>query len=375
VDERARAVQSLSLSDRRFRLTLEATKDAVYERDAGTDTLAWSGNGLAPIGYVAEQSPHHVAAMLAMVHPDDRERTANSHRAAIDGGGQVWEAEFRLRRADGSYADMHEQGFIVRDGAGKPRQLVAALRDITERRLTEELNQRLAHASRLTAMGELTASIAHEINQPISAILSNVDAAEMLLDAGASDTAEFRQILKDIRDDDLRASEVIQHIRGLANKRRIDVEPFDVNALVQAALRLVAATLRQRSVAVTTRFGHFGLVAADRIHTQQVLLNLVFNGVDAMADVPQHARRLEIATAAYRSTGVQVSVRDRGHGIAPEHFDRIFESFFTTKRTGMGMGLSIARSLVEHQGGTIWAENDVGGGAIFRFTVPLIGQP
>ncbi|HEY6893500.1 MAG TPA: MASE1 domain-containing protein, partial [Rhodanobacteraceae bacterium] len=254
VTERSRAEQSLQSSDRRFQLVLQATRDSVYERDMATGALWWSANGLAQFGYPHERCPANFFEAVEFVHPEDRERAIRSHAAAVEGNETLWEAEFRVRRANGTYAHAQEKGFIVRDAKGRVQQVIATLTDVTERRDNEELSHRLAQATRLTAMGELTATIAHEINQPMSAILSNVDAAEMLLDSAADDGTELRQILADIRNDDLRASEVIRQIRSLAKKRDTEFAAFDLNELLRAVLRLVAPTMRQRGVAISTEF-------------------------------------------------------------------------------------------------------------------------
>ena len=370
--ERARAQRSLLLSDRRFQLVLQATKDSVYERDVATDALWWSGNGLAQFGYAADNAPGNFASTVEMLHPDDRERTIRTRAGAVDNGDPLWEAEFRLRRPDGTYAHVHEQGLIVRDAGRRPLQMIATLTDVTERHDADEFSQRLAQASRLTAIGELTASIAHEINQPMSAILSNVDAAEMLLDAGDQGSSELRRVLDDIRSDDLRASEIIQHIRGLAKKRKTEVEQFDINDLIRAVLRLVGPTVKQRGVALDTDLKRVPLVRADRIHVQQVLLNLLFNGMDAMSTTPDGERALHITTSQIDMMTVEVRVRDRGHGVPPDQLDRIFDSFFTTKKNGMGLGLSITRSLLQTHGGAIRAENNGDAGATFRFTLPTV---
>jgi PAS domain S-box-containing protein len=371
VEERRRSAESLRLSDRRFQLVLEATRDCVYERDAATDQLWWSGNRLVQFGYARGTCPGDFASWERLIHPDDRERAVGHLTTCVESGQQLWESEFRLRRADGSHAHVHEQGFIVRDYRGRPLQMIGALTDITERRNTDELSHRLAHASRLTAMGELTASIAHEISQPMSAILSNVDAAEMLLDAGEHHSGELRQILEDIRNDDLRASEVIRHIRGLAKKRDTDFEPFDVNALVEDVLRLVSPVARRRGVVLGAELMPVLPVHGDRIYVQQVLLNLLFNGMDAMSATAADRRLLRVRTAGVEGDKVEVSVRDSGHGIPHDKMDRVFESFFTTKKDGMGLGLSIARSLIQAHGGRIRAENNRDGGATFRFTLPV----
>ena len=373
--ERSRTEQLLRASDRRFRLVLSATRDAVYEHDLSNDAMSWSGHGLMPFGYTLADGSKDFAAHLALVHPDDAERARRARTAAIEGAEQVWKSEFRLRRADGSYAHVQEQGFIVRDRAGEALQMVGALTDITERRDADELSQRLAHASRLTAMGELAASIAHEINQPLCAILSNVGTAEILLEAGDRGSTHLRQILRDIRDDDLRASEVIRHIRALANKRDVEIERFELNQLVEVVLRLVVPTMRKRGVSLRTRYGEPVDVHADRIHVQQVLLNLIFNSMDAMAASPEHGRIVTVSTSRADDGAALVRVHDCGHGIAADDLPRLFDSFFTTKKDGMGLGLSIARSLVEIHGGTIWAENNAEGGATFCFTLQVERPP
>src|SRR6185437_6689961 len=193
-------------------------------------------------------------------------------------------------------------------------------------------------------MGELTASIAHEINQPMSAILSNVDAAEMLLDANELDRRELRQILSDIRGDDLRASEIIRHIRGLANKRQADAERFDVNELVRMVLRLVAPTVKRRGMSLEVELNRVPLIHADRIHVQQVLLNLLFNAMDAMSSTPEHDRSIRIVTSSVRPhTSIASSTRSsRRSGTA---WASAFRSRArSSRRTAAGSGRRTTRT-------------------------------
>jgi PAS domain S-box-containing protein len=369
LQERGRADAALRVRDTRFRLMLEATKDSVYDRDMATDRLSWSGSSLEAVGYDPERRPATFGAWLNVIHPDDRGHVAATVARTIAEGDTRWQSEFRVRRGDGSYAHVREKGFVVRDERGSSVQAIAALTDTTERHDMDELSSRLAHASRLTAMGELTASIAHEINQPMSAILSNVDAAEMLLDSGQYHEEELRSILEDIRSDDLRASEIIRHIRGLAKKGEANVQHFALHELIEGVQRLVAPIAQRRRVQLGASFCGATEVLADRIHVQQVLLNLLFNGMDAMDGVYENARRIDVTTLCRDDGFVEVAVRDSGNGIRPEQIGRVFDSFFTTKRDGMGLGLSIARSLVEANGGAIWASNNEGSGATFRFTL------
>jgi signal transduction histidine kinase len=224
-------------------------------------------------------------------------------------------------------------------------------------------------------MGELTASIAHEINQPLGAILSNADAAEMLLESSPSALNQVRDILGDIRKDDLRASEVIRRLRALLRKRELEMHPVDLNEVTSEVVLLVRAESRRRGVTVASEpAGDLPLVRGDKVHLQQVLLNLVLNGMEAVADVPGE-KRVTVLAGVNANGYAEIAVSDRGPGVQPDRLPRLFDPFFSTKKEGMGLGLSIARSLVEAHGGRIWAENNPDGGATFRFTLPTNHQP
>jgi PAS domain S-box-containing protein len=367
ITERRRTEELLRLSDERFQLLLAASRDAIYDWDLTSHSRWWSDNGLERFGLPQGREASDIASWARRLHPDDGPDIAARLQAMLAGADQLWDAHYRLRHADGTYLHVHDRGFVLRRD-GKTVRMIGSLTDVTESRIADELNQKLLHASRLTAMGELTASIAHEINQPMSAILSNVDAAEMLLDASALNDKELRAILDDIRRDDLRAAEIIRHVRGLASKRSLEIELFDVNRLIREVVRLVAPTAQRRGIHLQLMLDDVPNVSGDRVHVQQVLLNLLFNGLDAMADAREGARALTIRSAA--ATGsVEVLVRDHGHGIADDALGRIFDAFYTTKKDGMGLGLAIARSFVEAHGGTIAAENNIDGGATFKFTL------
>lgn len=243
-----------------------------------------------------------------------------------------------------------------------------------QRRLAEaEAAQRrieLARGSRLAAMGELSASIAHEIGQPLGAILSNTDAAELMLQSGRADQAQLLEILSDIRRDDLRAHEVIRRLRALLRKQQIEHAPLDLHDALQESLQLLAPELRARGVRVESDLSaHDAWLVGDRIQIQQVALNLVRNAIDALGDVPPASRVIDVATADVAG-GIEFRVADPGHGIAAEHQGKVFESFFTTKPLGMGMGLSIVRSIVEAHGGTVTAEARAEQGTVFRVWLP-----
>jgi PAS domain S-box-containing protein len=260
--------------------------------------------------------------------------------------------------------------YPVKDAQGALLGVSTVVQETTERKQIEEARQELAHASRLTLLGEMTASIAHEINQPLGAILSNADAAEILLESAPSSLAEVRHILDDIRKDDLRASEVIRRVRALLRKRELELQPVDLNEVISEVFGLTRAESRRRRVAIQAELAtDLPLVRGDKVQLQQVILNLLINGMDAMGDMTG-ARKLTVRSALDENGYVAIAVSDAGSGIAPDRLPRLFDPFFSTKKEGMGLGLPIARSLVEAHGGRIWAENNPCRGATFRFTLP-----
>jgi PAS domain S-box-containing protein len=253
--------------------------------------------------------------------------------------------------------------------------VVVTIRDITDRKLAEEASRNLAHAARLTAVGELTASIAHEINQPLAAILTNADAAELLLESKSPPLDEVRKILADIRYDDIRASEIIRHIRLLTRKRAMQIKSLDVNDVAAEVVKLMESEALRRSVSLSTEFtASPATIFGDRVHLQQVLINLILNGMEAMADTPEGERRLVVRTSTNGQRRVEISVTDCGQGISSEKLPRLFDSFFTTKEDGMGLGLAIARSIIDAHEGHIFAENNPAAGATFRFDLPLSNE-
>jgi signal transduction histidine kinase len=246
----------------------------------------------------------------------------------------------------------------------------------TRRRRAELELQRnreeLAHVARVSTVGELTTSVAHELNQPLGAILSNAEAAEMFLAAEPPALDEVRDILADIRKDDQRASGVIRRMRSLLRKQDLAPQSIEINEEVEEVLKLLSIDASARKVAMKfERTADLPRVRCDPVHLQQVILNLVLNGMEAMAYLPEEKRRIVVRTAPGDNGTVEVAVADSGPGIPVDRLPKLFEPFFTTKKEGMGMGLSIARTIVEAHHGQIWAENNSGGGATLCFTVPV----
>ena len=256
--------------------------------------------------------------------------------------------------------------------------LIWALIVSRKRRIVAEAEARtrreeMARVARVSMMGALTASIAQEINQPMGAILSNADAAEMMLDQGTLDVPKLREILADIRGEDLRASEVIRGVRRLLARREPKATALELNAEIAEALGHLAFDAAHRGVKLVPSFdGNIPPVLGDAVQLQQVFINLVMNAMEASASLPPPEREVRIATRAHAG-GAEVAISDRGTGVPPEQVPRLFDSIFTTKKDGMGLGLSIVRSIVDMHGGRVTYEPNVPHGAIFRVWLPAIG--
>ncbi len=251
--------------------------------------------------------------------------------------------------------------------------------DVTERKRAEldaqRSRQELAHFTRVSTMGELTASLAHELNQPLTGILANAQAARRFLDATPPDLTEVQEILRDIIEDDKRAAEVIRRLRELLRKGESQQLPLNLNTLIRDVAKLVSSDAVIRNVAVTLVLdADLPIVTGDRIQLEQVVLNLLINGMEAMGEGVGDERPLVVRTERTDDKGAHVSVHDAGIGLHAGTHTLVFEPFYTTKTAGMGMGLAIARSIIEAHGGRIWAENNPTRGATFHFTVPGTGE-
>jgi PAS domain S-box-containing protein len=362
-----RAEAALRESEARYRAVVESQTDLVCRYLPDT-TLTFVNESYCR--FFGRRREELIGRKFVELIPEAARHVALRHVASIVSKPRAVGFEHEVVLPDGTVGWQHWIDHPVSASDAPVMELQGIGRDITDRKRAEEANQKLAHASRLAAMGELTASIAHEINQPLGAILANAEAAELLLEAGPGRLDDVRRILADIRKDDLRASEVIRRMRELLRHRPLERQPLDPNEVAADVLKLLGADAARRGVAMETDLAPaLPPVHGDRATLQQVLLNLLLNGMEAMVDTPASRRRLALRTAR-DATGVEVAVTDSGHGLDPGTLPRLFESFFTTKRDGMGMGLSIARSIVEVHGGRIWAENRPEGGATFRFTLP-----
>jgi two-component system, LuxR family, sensor kinase FixL len=361
-------------SQQRMRLAASAADLSLWEWDIIQDEIWTTERGRERAG-ISPTERISFTRFLQSVHPDDREPTQRAVRHALEVSGE-YEAEYRVIPRDGTPRWVVARGQVAHDAQGKPLRLRGVSVDVTERKQAEAELRRLqgevAHVSRVSTMGQLSTALAHELNQPLGAILSNAEAAEMLLDAEPPALGQVREILADIRKDDERAGEVIRRMRALLRKREMEMLPVDIRDLVHNVLELVSGDAALRKVTVRAEVDSRPLpIRGDRVHLQQVLLNLLVNALEAVAGNPSEERQVTVQAGRNHAGEIEVSVSDIGPGIPPAQLPRLFEPFFTTKPDGMGMGISIARTIVQAHNGRIWAENNAEGGATFRFTLPV----
>ncbi|HTX55261.1 MAG TPA: ATP-binding protein [Candidatus Baltobacteraceae bacterium] len=377
---RSRADQALRESEERLSLAADSAGVGLWILETGSGRFWVTPKTRELFGYASED-PITLERFLQSVHGDDREHVRQVVRRVVEEKGEL-HIEYRTVRSDGAIR------WIVSRGRWRPSssstgadRLMGVSLDITERRDAElelgRLRRDLTHMGRTALLGELTASLAHELNQPLTAIAANADVGRQLLQAPAPPLADVIEILTDVQADAERAGEVIQRLRSLLKKDRGRFAPLDLNTIIQEVVALTRndALIRHQPIQLALAPA-LPPVPGDRIQLQQVLLNLVMNGMEAMERQPAATRRLVLHTRA-EDGAVRVGVRDHGPGIPPDQFASIFDSFFTTKATGMGMGLAISRSIVEAHGGKLWAENNPEGGATFWFALPAgdAGRP
>jgi PAS domain S-box-containing protein len=361
---RERAYEALRESEELHRATLSSISDAVFLTD-DEGAFTWICPNVDVIfGYV----PDEVQAMATI----DRLLGANIlDRAELAAKGEIRNIERKVTSKTGEHRTVlvHLKSVSIRGGT-----VLYTCRDITEHRLAEDALSRmqlaLTHASRLALAGELLGSIAHEIAQPLTAMRNNAAAGRRLAD-GLADGHEIREVLADIESDAALATEMIERLRTLVRKRPPVVEPIDVNALVRDTVRLVSSEARRRDVRLDVQLAMaMPTIAVDRVSMQQVVLNLLVNGMDAMDHLEPERRTLCIGTRA-RADAVEIAVSDGGRGVAADELSKLFDAFYTTKPDGLGVGLSIARSIVEAHAGRIEVQNHDDGGATFRVALPL----
>jgi two-component system sensor kinase FixL len=373
IEERSKGAMTLREREERISLAAESAELAFWTINFEGKESWMSDNGRAIFNFDPDQ-PLSRELFLSRVHPEDRiamDEAIDRARAA----SETFEVEYRLLRPDGETRWLISRGRYLRNDRGEVSELIGVAIDITAQfkanlqlRLQRE---EMAHMSRVSSMGELTASLAHELNQPLSAIASNAAAGRRFLAQGSPDLKMFEELLADVAVDARRASDIIQGIHGFVRKREGTRRLVNLNEIIREVLRLLHSDLLGRATSVETQLApNLPMVDADPVNVQQVLLNLLMNSLEAMQLKPAAKRRILISTRCEADSSVVTSVRDYGGGLPEEDMDKVFTHFYSTKPNGMGMGLTIVRSIIEAHGGKLWAEN-VDEGARFFFTLPV----
>jgi two-component system sensor kinase FixL len=367
ISERKRAEEML----REQAYLLNLTHDTVFVRDINDIITYWNRGAEELYGWKSEEAIGKVThQLLQTIFPAQLEEIMTE----LFRSGR-WEEELIHTKRDGTQITVASRWSLQRDERGRPIAILETNNDITERKHAEEelrkTQNELSHVMRVMTMGELASSIAHEVNQPLAAIVTNGNACLRWLAVDPSNIDEARECVRRIIRDGNRASEIIARIRALAKKSSPDKASLNLNETIQEVLALTNNEARRNRVSLHTELAA-GLppVQGDRIQLQQVILNLVMNGIEAMKGVTDQPRELLIRSNRYESDEVFVAVQDTGIGLNQESLDRIFSAFYTTKPEGMGMGLSISRSIIEAHGGRLWARPNEGIGATFQFTLP-----
>ena len=373
IRERSDKEVALRESEARYRALVMAGANIVWRANA-------QGEGfLATPGWIelTGQSEDEVKGLgwLDALHPKDRERSERLWRLSM-AQKCMYENEFQVLTRDGNYRYFHVQAVPILSSDKEILEWIGAAVDITERKEAALALQRhrdeLAHVTRITTMGELAASLAHELNQPLTAIRSNAQAAQRLLAVDPTDAGELREILHDIVEDDRRAAEIIGRVRDLVRKGSLEAAELDLAAIVQDVVLLLHSDAILHKVHIALEMAADApTILGDRIQLQQVILNLVLNAFQAMKDSPANERQVLLGSRFDKGHTMTIAVRDRGVGLGEDQLEKIFQPFYTTKCDGLGMGLAISRSIIEAHGGRLWAQNNPDRGATFYFTVPV----
>ncbi|MYN21197.1 PAS domain-containing protein, partial [Rugamonas sp. FT107W] len=372
-----RARSGMRESEQQLALAANAAHLGIWTRELRGDVIWASDQWRALFGFDADQ-PLTLDALLARVHPDDRAAVQRTLRDTLHGTPR-YDMEYRLLPAGGEPRWISSHGSVEFDEQGRPLRVRGVSLDITARKQAElELLQKqkeVTHLARVAMLGELSGALAHELNQPLTAILSNAQAARRFLAQPEPDLPEVAEILIDIVAEDKRAGDIIQRLRRLFRKQDTPRQRLDARELADGVIRLLRNDLIQHGLSVRAELDDKPLaILADPVQLQQVLINLLMNACDAQA-APPASDGVIVLRCARDGDAALFSVIDHGTGIAPDLLPRIFDPFTTTKVRGMGLGLSICRGIAAAHQGTLWAHNNPDGGASFHLRLPLADAP
>jgi len=375
VDESTAKLQEAELS---YRTVADFTHDWEYwESPEGTFRYI-SPSCERVTGYKPEEFLENPQILQKLILPEDKVRWDEHRQEALNNKG-LHEVQFRIRKRDGEIRWIEHACQPVTDEKGEFLGYRASNRDITRRKQTEDeanrLREEYLHIARVAAIGELTASLAHELKQPLAAIRSNAQAAQHFLTGDKPDIDELHEVLKDIIKDNRRADDVIGKLRALMRKSELQTTELNINGVMQDILPLIKSYEIMRNISLEFELDErIPLVAADRVQLQQVVLNLLLNSSEALIGVSGDMRKIIVQTSQKDTHNVTVAIKDNGPGIDEQVMDRLFEPFYTTKQEGLGMGLTISRSIIEAHKGNLWAENNPDHGATFYFTIPVFKE-
>ena len=376
ITERRRAEEKLQRSEAFLAEAQRLSTTGSFTWRVSTDNITWSEQ-LHRIFEFDLDAPVTLELIGTRIHPEDLSIFMDQVERSRWNEGDV-EFEFRLQMLDSTVKFLRCIAHSVRDEHGQ-LEYIGAIQDMTERRLSEEalskLRSELAHVARVISLGVLTASIAHEVNQPLSGIITNASTCLKMLATDPPNVDGARETARRTIRDGNRASEVITRLRALFSRKQPTAEPMDLNDAVREVIALSLSRLQRNRIIVRSELADdLPVVAGDRVQLQQVILNLLQNASDAMSDVNDRQRRLLIRTERDESDRVRLTVQDVGVGLGPQAMDRLFDTFYTTKGDGMGIGLSISRSIIENHHGRLWATPNDGPGAAFSFSIPRIPE-
>jgi PAS domain S-box-containing protein len=354
---------------------LNLTHDSVFVRDMSDVVTFWNRGAEEVYGWTSKDAVGQVSHDITRTIFPAPLKQINEE---LLGTGR-WEGELTHTRRDGTQVVVASRWSLQRDEQGNPVAILETNNDVTERKRAEEALQKaqaeLAHVARVATMGELTSSIAHEVNQPLTAIVTNGNACLRWLASEPPNLDEARESVERIIREGHRASEVVGRVRALFKKTAPDTARLDINDLIQDVVTIVHGEIFRNKVLLRTELASdLPPVMGDRVQLQQVLVNLIINGIESMSAVTDHPRKLLIRSQRHEPDGVLVAVQDSGGGIEEQNFDQLFDAFFTTKPDGLGMGLSISRTTIMAHGGRLWTTANDSRGATFQFTLPTNGE-
>jgi len=376
ITERKKVEKALRLEEQKLAEAQRIAHLGSWDLNIISNNLSWSDEVYCIFGLQPQEFGATYEAFLSSVHPGDREAVMTAVERTLADPEYFYGVEHRVVRPNGTERIVYERGEVIFDDAGKPVRMIGTVHDITEFRQAENkarhLQEELTHSTRLATLGELTAAITHELNQPLCAIMSNARAAQRLMTQGRLEPDELDEILADITSDCSRADNVIGRLRDLLRKEGANFKPVDLAEIVREIIQLLRSDFIIRNIAVNNELAsNLPHVMGDRIQLQQVIMNLILNGVQSMKETPPEERVLTVRAVPHMGDTIQVNIDDNGTGIRDEDLEKIFAPFFTTRPDGLGMGLAISRSIIKAHGGRLWAENNPLLGATFHINLPV----